>query len=159
MTQKLTIRQTLKDEAIVSFIFGGLPLLIGAVVQGVSGLGKTMTWFEPAKYASGYALILSAIGFLIYTVAQKRQFPDWALRIAAELIPTVQGVFRVLAGGLLTFSVLWLNFADDDCCIAIKCAFWGMLSLIFSAGVIYLKHHLEEERDRLTQREDRRSSE
>lgn len=126
-------------EIIVSFLLGGLPLIIAFALGGVDLLERTLGSLIPSSLLFCYAIALSAAAAAI-------TWPNWAWlsgtpdvvsstsflkRVATEMLPAGLSVLRIAAGLLITFTVLWAT-ADAktfDSGTAIKFLFFGVACL------------------------------
>lgn len=97
-------------EALVSFLTGGLPVLIAYWIGGMPFLETSMKALLPNEFPLWCTVALGAAATLFLFVLKMFSLPVAPLprKICLEVHSDLHAIYRLGAGALLTFSALWV---------------------------------------------------
>lgn len=139
------IWRTIGHEIVSSFVVGGLPILVAYWWGGVPLLNQAATSMWPGHYLLWYSLSVSVLAAAIMYAAKriKCRPPRPMDNLLHDIVGSLQGIFRLVAGFLLTFCVLW--WFSDRASINVNIvlfAVYGCVSfaytVLYSLGVAWL---------------------
>ncbi|QNN47481.1 hypothetical protein H9L17_04910 [Thermomonas brevis] len=98
-------------EIAVSFLIGGLPVLIAYWIGGFPFLDASLKALLPNDFPLWYAVGLSGITVAVLSalkISPSLSGPSLPKKILLEVHSDLHAVYRLGAGALLTFSALWV---------------------------------------------------
>ena len=126
-------------EFVLSFVSGGLPILF-AYWWGGSNLiiqaAKSM--LPEGRYYVVYLTCISVLAAAVMYAAKltKRQPPSCISNLLHEIVGSLQPIFRLVAGFLLTYCVIWWVY--DRSSINAKFVYFAILGILsFTYTVFY----------------------
>ena len=136
-------------EAIMSLLLGAIPVFIASLATQVSILNNAIDTLLPKGFGMWYLVGLSVVS-IAYTILVRTfppsDDPGFVSNVLTNLYKEVRVVFRIAAGVLIAFSIVWAY--DDSATVDWRLGwfvFVGVVALVevtfFSMGAEWLDNY------------------
>ena len=126
-------------EVALSFVIGGVPILIAYCLGGETYLAQVVEAIVPTGFPFWYAFAVSVASSLLLLAFKLKPSAagteqSFMKRVLVELHSDLHVIYRLAAGLLLTFSALWLYVGQAATGKIIAFLVLGAVCLAFCVG-------------------------